>query len=250
MMKEKEPTVLNGIVGIVVGIVYIAMGLFAGLISIAMGDPVWLMLLIILVVLGFYVIRTGNKMIINAKLIEEINQYEVEQDLQEKLLLQQLKDTAITERAIRTVEVKVAGTSFRQKEISSFLKPLFSSGELWKYEGVTNKEMKESYGDEFYELTQEEDFVADLINETDNEFNSKAIAVSLDGIKFGYLPEDFLEFYYNQIDNNNVITNSVVAIKGGPYKLVQHNDMGNEVVRTLKKDYYCSIELMFENPII
>lgn len=113
----------------------------------------------------------------------------------------------------KTETHKVAGVSYRQKEIQSLAK--YNNG----YD-MTKKDIEEVYGK--YERVHQYEFdikKAELIPEPDNEFGDNAIKVVADGVHIGYIKSGSAAHVKKLIDNN-LIQQIRIEISGGKNKMI------------------------------
>ena len=107
--------------------------------------------------------------------------------------------------------IRVAGTSFRQKEIKSL-------GEHNDDYDLTKRELREDFeGDRVYEL--DFDVLAQLVPEPENEHDRNAVAVVADDVCIGYIPKKDSKRVRALITTGK-IKRVRADISGGKYKLV------------------------------
>lgn len=146
----------------------------------------------------------------------------------------------------RTLKTYVAGTSFSQREIRKLVKEGFDSGEIIKYDGITNKEIREEYGyiDELVWEVSDFELDVDIVPEPNNEINPRAIRIDYKNKKLGYVPDKDLDTYYALKSRFNDLDAEII-VKGGKFKKLNIDDYGVESIETDTKDYYLDLIIVF-----
>lgn len=152
----------------------------------------------------------------------------------------------------------VVGMKFdgRDKKLKKLINQLKKDDYFYeKYDNLKNKDILEEshlYSDEnspLWELEFEYLPYSTIEAEPENEFDPNAIAVYVgeyasDAFKVGYLPkEDAARIQY--LINNATVLKVHTQIKGGKYKYVDFDDLGEDKVKTGTKDYMLDLEITF-----
>lgn len=124
-----------------------------------------------------------------------------------------------------------------------------------KYDGLTNKEIKDDYSytdesDPIWELDDEYLPYSTIKPEPNNHYDSNAIAVYIgenegESFQVGYLPSEDAARIQDLIKKGTLI-NVEAKIRGGKFKYIDSDDFGDEKVMTGNKDYSLSLTLDFE----
>lgn len=124
-----------------------------------------------------------------------------------------------------------------------------------KYDGLTNKEIKEDYSftdesDPIWELNDEYLPYSTIKPEPNNHYDSNAIAVYIgenegESFQVGYLPSEDAARIQDLIKKGTLM-NVEAKIRGGKFKYIDSDDFGDEKVMTGNKDYSLSLTLNFE----
>lgn len=136
---------------------------------------------------------------------------------------------------------KVAGVSFRQKEIESI--GVYNSD----YD-LSKSEIEDIYGTYTKVWQYEFDATAKLVPEPDNPHGENAIRVEADGVHIGYIKSGSAAHVKKLIDNN-LIHSIKIEIGGGKYKMIteDEDDDGNVKTRLEKGStgygYYAKLTL-------
>lgn len=116
-----------------------------------------------------------------------------------------------------TERFKIAGVSYRQKEIESI-------GEPNPDYDLSKSELLEQYsdGDKIYRL----DFFPkiELVKEPTNKYDNNAIRIMANGVHIGYVPRDKTKRINELIDANKIIFIGA-DIEGGKYKMIDGNSI-------------------------
>lgn len=155
------------------------------------------------------------------------------------------RTTPIDYSKYHTLEITVAGTSYKQKELKEYFIDLI---DYEKYDGLSTSEIKSMYseGDTIYEMPYKTDLFTDceLIPEPNNEYDKNAIKVVGDDIHIGYIPKDRCKEVFNIMES---ITNIDMYAYGGKYKEIYCDiDSGKEKIRSGKKDYGIILEILYK----
>ncbi|MDF2903011.1 MAG: hypothetical protein K0S25_649 [Bacillus sp. (in: firmicutes)] len=143
------------------------------------------------------------------------------------------------------IDFKVAGTSFRQKEIKKAIREEKDMGLLDDpYQGMTNKEIKEITFDEpvfqYDGLTFSK---CELKLEPDNDVDKKAIAVYVNEYKVGFVPlkgfKKGKDYLYEKLTMQTNM-NFMVDLHGGKYKI----NRDDEHIETGQSDYKLSADVI------
>lgn len=130
---------------------------------------------------------------------------------------------------LKSENFKVAGTSYRQRELESLCEEnIFFS--------CTKRELiDDGYVDE--RIYKYESNLSDvqIIPEPDNPYDPQALKVVIDNIHIGYIKKGSTGRVRNLLKNNPKIT---AEIQGGPYKIIysDYDDSNDKEIYTLEKD--------------
>lgn len=139
--------------------------------------------------------------------------------------------TAPTRPKYKNIYYKVAGVSFREKEIKTLLKenPDFS---YTKKELIDACKTDESVYKYYYKPKK-----VTILPEPTNEHDSNALKVIVDEVHVGYIPKDNCTSIQNLIDNNKIVS-MTATIGSGDYKYIESdhsvdfNSKGDAVEKT------------------
>jgi len=153
----------------------------------------------------------------------QINNLEASIDIANQELSDRVEKEKIDEISLKSLifskTFNVVGTKYRDKsDITSALKYISKNSWSDKYQGMTNKEIEDSFEKTFkFSNFSTPDF--DLIPEPSNEYDTNAIRVFIDGSNIGYLPRSEANQVIEYInDKSNYVASGIVSITGGPYK--------------------------------
>lgn len=184
-------------------------------------------------------VKDENVSDINESKEEETRLEDIENTVDEKSP-ESITETVVTEEGENEeketseyIDFKVAGTSFRQKEIRKAIKMEKEEGYDFsfdideQYRGMKNREILEDTFDEPI-FQYENVFFSDvkLVIEDDNEHDPEAIAVYIHDIKVGYVPKKrFIQKkrYIRKLMMNGLKDNQtwefIFKLRGGKYKV-------------------------------
>lgn len=163
-----------------------------------------------------------------------------------------------SETKIIAIHSIVVGLKYegRQAKLKKLINQLKKDDYFYeKYDGLTNKEIKDDYSytdedDPIWELTNEYLPYSTIKSEPTNPYDSNAIAVYIgenedESFQVGYLPSEDAARIQDLIKKATLIDVDA-KIRGGKYKYFDFDDFGDEKVMTGNKDYSLSLTIDFE----
>lgn len=231
--SEKQ-LILYRVLFLIAGIFMIAAGLLLMLVSLAFG---------ISVIIGILEIRASNKF--KKMLIEKRQSADFTDSIANTntdILSKIAEETNSTNTtAFKSERHKVAGTSYKQKEIKSL------GIENTDYT-LTKKEIIECgmEDEKIYQLIFSP-LSVQLIEEPENEYDPNAIKVIIDNVHIGYIKKGSCS-HVKKLIRENKIRNISADIYGGKYKLVSSNydsytDKESFTLESGNTDFFVSIQL-------
>lgn len=133
----------------------------------------------------------------------------------------------------------VAGISFREKQLKELINLLLEKGKLQKFNGFTNKDIKENY--ESLSI-YEGQFLNGLLFKNYKYNNKDAIKILVEEsekqLEVGNVPKEIVNQLIKYIENDNYIIDAEYEIVGGMTKHVDYDEENDkEVINTVNLNY-------------
>lgn len=152
----------------------------------------------------------------------------------------QLQFLKIKKATIFETNFKVSGTTYRLKEVNQAIRYIDQNEGIDKYEGLTNKEIREYGYDRVYKYAHFDTKNFSLESEPENEYDKNAIKVLVNGIHIGYVPKENAKVLIEFIKKPKNTTGGTLKIIGGIFK--EFNYLEDKII-TRKDNFGFEVDL-------
>lgn len=186
---------------------------------------------VIFIVLGIYLLKDNKSK--KAKELEKIEKVEVNQ--------------TYSYNEFETYVAGITKTNIDGKNIQKLVKDyLKDNADSDDFGGLSKKELKEElyFETKVYKYELDETNTIKLVPEPTNKYDKNAIMIVHDEMgHIGYVPAKHAIQVKKIIDSG--IKELSIKLRGGPYKISEEDDYGEEIIKTVNSKFYFNIYIKY-----